>query len=60
MGAAAARNVKEYEMWVEARFRGTCGVEVGLPARGDICILHVISYSRLGLAASGNMHIFLD
>ena len=44
----------------EARFRGTCGVEVRLPARGDMRILHVISYSRLGLAASGDMRIFLD
>ena len=34
VGAAAGRNVKEYGNVWEARFGGTCGVEVGLPARG--------------------------
>ena len=31
--------LKNREMWGEARFGGTYGVEVGLPARGDMRIL---------------------
>ena len=46
--------LKNREMWGEARFGGTYGVEVGLPTRGDRGILHVKSYRRVGLAASGN------
>ena len=47
-------------MWGEARFGGTFGVEVGLPARGDMRILHVKSYRLMGLAASVEMRIFSD
>ena len=31
-------------MWGEARFGGTYGVEVGLPARGDMRILMLFQY----------------
>ena len=40
VGAAAGRYVKEYWNVWEARFGGTCGVEVGLPARGP-CVFYM-------------------
>ena len=46
--------LKNRKMWREAQFGGTYGVEVGLPARGDMRILHVKSYRWVGLAASGD------
>ena len=58
MGAAANLNFKEQGNVGEARFGGNCGVEVGLPVRGDMRILHVKSYRRVGLAASGEIRIF--
>ena len=46
--------LKNRTKWGEARFGGTYGVEVGHPARGDFLRLHVISYRRVGQAASGD------
>ena len=38
-GSTLVVTLKNRAMWGEARFGGTFGVEVGLPARGDMRIL---------------------
>ena len=60
MRALRVVTLKNRGMWGEARFGGTCGVEVGLPAREEMRILYVKSYKRAGPAASGDISIFLD